>query len=128
METSLVKKWVQELRSGKYEQGHGVLKRERPDGTKYCCLGVLCELVGVEWSDSPDFLHAKAAVYNNDDSDIELPGRLMSHVGLDDDFMTELTMLNDGGELERDSVTTLYESHTFSQIADIIEERLLGEQ
>jgi hypothetical protein len=35
-------KWVAALRSGKYEQGKGYLKREN----KYCCLGVLCDLCG----------------------------------------------------------------------------------
>lgn len=40
------KKWIDALRSGKYLQARGELRRE---GTvpAYCCLGVLCEL-GVE--------------------------------------------------------------------------------
>lgn len=33
--------WLQALRSGKYEQAQGFLKRGRKD---YCCLGVLCEI------------------------------------------------------------------------------------
>jgi hypothetical protein len=32
--------WIEELRSGRYEQGREALK----DGDEYCCLGVLCEL------------------------------------------------------------------------------------
>ena len=35
------KAWVDALRSGKYEQGKEILKR---DG-KYCCLGVLCDIL-----------------------------------------------------------------------------------
>lgn len=37
------KKWVAALRSGKYKQGRGALKK---DG-KYCCLGVACEISGL---------------------------------------------------------------------------------
>ena len=35
-------KWAEALKSGKYEQGRGWLR----DGSKYCCLGVLCEVQG----------------------------------------------------------------------------------
>ena len=43
-------KWVDALRSGKYEQGHGQLRK----GDRYCCLGVACdvyiqEMGGGEW-------------------------------------------------------------------------------
>ena len=34
-------KWVAALRSGKYQQGRGVLR----NGDKFCCLGVACDLI-----------------------------------------------------------------------------------
>lgn len=37
--------WVAALRSGEFEQTQGQLK----SGDAYCCLGVQCELYGVEW-------------------------------------------------------------------------------
>ena len=38
-------KWVKALRSGKYHQGKGKLKKKNGNGkTYYCCLGVLREL------------------------------------------------------------------------------------
>jgi hypothetical protein len=40
------KLWVEALRSGEYKQTSGALKDEF-DG--YCCLGVLCEISGLEW-------------------------------------------------------------------------------
>lgn len=40
-------RWVKTLMSGKYSQDTSFLKTD--DG--YCCLGVLCELEGVEWSE-----------------------------------------------------------------------------
>lgn len=36
--------WIEALRSGKYEQTQGTLKRDQ----KYCCLGVLQEITGCE--------------------------------------------------------------------------------
>ena len=45
MDAKLKAKWVKALRSGKYRQGTGRLKREREDGEdEYCCLGVLREI------------------------------------------------------------------------------------
>lgn len=40
MNKEIKKLWIEALRSGKYKQGKGKLKR---DG-KYCCLGVLCAI------------------------------------------------------------------------------------
>jgi hypothetical protein len=40
---AIAMRWVKALRSGKYKQGTGHLKRR----SGYCCLGVLCELRGV---------------------------------------------------------------------------------
>jgi hypothetical protein len=38
-------KWVTALRSGKYEQGQGQLATLYTNhNTKYCCLGVLCDI------------------------------------------------------------------------------------
>lgn len=42
-------KWVAALRSGDYKQGHGSLKLVDPKTgeNQYCCLGVLCEVMGI---------------------------------------------------------------------------------
>jgi hypothetical protein len=42
-EQEVITEWLRALRSGEYKQGRRVLKDD--DGA-YCCLGVLCELVG----------------------------------------------------------------------------------
>jgi hypothetical protein len=41
MNAAVKAKWLEALRSGEYEQGMGALKK---DG-KYCCLGVLCDVL-----------------------------------------------------------------------------------
>lgn len=40
MDKHLKKRWVTALRSGQYTQGTGCLR----NGSKFCCLGVLCDL------------------------------------------------------------------------------------
>lgn len=49
MKQSIAKRWVKALRSGKYKQGRGKLRRVEDEVTKHCCLGVLCELRGVRF-------------------------------------------------------------------------------
>lgn len=44
-------RWVEALRSERYEQGAGYLRAAED---MYCCLGVLCDLIAPdEWSDEP---------------------------------------------------------------------------
>jgi CubicO group peptidase (beta-lactamase class C family) len=42
MNKSLKRKWIQNLRSGKYKQGTSCLRSE---ANNFCCLGVLCDTV-----------------------------------------------------------------------------------
>lgn len=44
MKQNIMKRWVNALRSGKYKQGTGALRQETKTTTKFCCLGVLCDL------------------------------------------------------------------------------------
>jgi len=44
MKPQIKEKWIAALRSGKYKQGHAVLKQTYDDQDLYCCLGVLCDL------------------------------------------------------------------------------------
>jgi hypothetical protein len=48
MNTTVAKKWVKALRSGKFKQGHNFLKTSRKNKVRHCCLGVLCELYDQE--------------------------------------------------------------------------------
>lgn len=53
MDEAIKAKWLEALRSGKYRQTTGRLRREEKEGTGYCCLGVLCDLSGLgEWQGS----------------------------------------------------------------------------
>ena len=87
-------KWVKALRSGKYRQCTGRLERNK----KYCCLGVLRNLI-------------------NPDSRLEQKGehvlhtRHLNYVGLHHDTQESLAQRNDDG-------------WSFRKIADYIEQRL----
>jgi hypothetical protein len=47
MNAQVKAEWVAALRSGKYQQGKGALKRKKRNGViHHCCLGVLLEVLG----------------------------------------------------------------------------------
>ena len=48
----LWQKWIAALRSGKYEQGKGIL---RDSSDKFCCLGVACNIYDPDgWEKEPN--------------------------------------------------------------------------
>jgi hypothetical protein len=52
MKPEIRDRWTAALRSGEYEQGR---RRLRTNGDRFCCLGVLCDVVGVDldpWADA----------------------------------------------------------------------------
>ena len=98
-------KWLAALRSGEYTRATGALKNR--DG--YCCLGVLCEALSVEFENSALFLPRKAVKLS----------------GLSQGSQSLLANLNDGCS---DDVTPRgYEDCvgiSFNSLADFIEEKL----
>lgn len=113
--------WTAALRSGKYRQGTGVLKNLSGD---YCCLGVACEVLGLEFTTSDLAMDPYVVDERGDAHTAFLPpateDAISSHYPdllggtatrwkgpLDYSLVT----LNDGGE------------HDFNQIADVIDIR-----
>lgn len=99
-------KWVEMLRSGKYEQGKN---RLRGIDNKYCCLGVLCELAVQEKVINPPVLMGQEYAY--DDDTVELTHRIKdwsgirSHSGAYEDG--NLARDNDAGMLFKDIANTI---------------------
>lgn len=129
METEELKKqWTEALRSDKFKQGRGFLKKEDDDGVIcHCCLGVLAEVAGEE------FVEGMCPVYDEDTGEVvkeqkkfgirdvrydmapnylTLTLPLREKIGITQDQMDVLTGMNDEN---RDS---------FAKIADYIEENL----
>jgi hypothetical protein len=106
MTPELKAKWITALRSGDYRQGIGALKRESHNGGEsFCCIGVLCEVGGVE-------AEAGGGYWFYDGSEIELSIELRERFGLTAAHQSTLIQLNDE---RRDS---------FAEIADYIEREL----
>lgn len=100
MNPKIKEKWVKALRSGRYKQGRGRLKR----GDKYCCLGVLCKIMRLKSRDNQ--ILSENIV---DKAGLDFP--LGNPVKYKDETHS-LTYLND------------FVGLSFKEIADIIEEQL----
>lgn len=76
-------KWVAALRSGNYQQGSGDLRHD----DRFCCLGVLCDLVDpTKWDDIDRY----------EDADSYPPDDVLRIVGLEIADCHQLAHLNDG--------------------------------
>lgn len=90
MKAELKKRWVEALRSGKYKQGKGKLC---VDG-KFCCLGVLLDVMGKQWTASPgSFDNAKKM--SGTTSSNYLDDDLLREAGLSGGWQMRLASLND---------------------------------
>jgi hypothetical protein len=113
METRLKEAWISALRSGEYKQGKGTLRTAEG---KYCCLGVLGEIL--EKTDEASFTLAEnAACYVIRDSvgsgsTTQLPNTLLEKIGLHDLAQEDLIEMNDD------------QGYSFKQISNWIKEYL----
>lgn len=123
------KKWVEALRSDKYEQTTGFLKRNNG----YCCLGVLCDLAGEEfvprssvYAEPGTFeIHLGKDEYGCFHGEaLDATQKAMDFVGLRTDIGSFEQVHGDDGEIIGEHTTLADENDagaSFSEIADIIE-------
>ena len=105
------KRWVEALRSGKYEQGRGYLK----EGNKFCAFGVACELIR-------DKLHIATyrGITRYDNSNVIAPSRVRIALGMDRTNSTGYFVDSNG---YTNSIILLSDSDVpFTEIADLIEQ------
>lgn len=102
MDANLKAKWIEALRGNKYKQIAGTLR----EGDQFCCLGVLCDVMGARWSSLGD-----AYVDGDDLQSFLLSDRLRQRIGLSDAAQSVLYGMNDSGR-------------PFPEIADYIEANL----
>ena len=114
MKKEIAELWVKALRSGKYAQGVGCLRRvEHKDNqitNQFCCLGVLCDLYdSTRWDEvigGETKSYVGYAAGREDRSFYRLPYGVSSWAGItnrktsgpDGDGETQLMRLNDAGE------------------------------
>lgn len=110
MDAQLKQKWLEALRSGKYEQGSGVLRTET---NRFCCLGVLCDVVDpTGWLDvelvdtSIKGLELEIDAYpykhGSDVSETTLPDELKAQLRLAQADISALIEMNDSGRSFRE--------------------------
>lgn len=78
MNKRIKKSWIKALRSGKYEQGEGALRK----GDQFCCLGVLCDLHAKATGDQWD---ADSNGYSYHGARAMLPEAVANWAGINDD-------------------------------------------
>ena len=100
MNPEIKQKWVEALRSGKYEQGNECLRK----GDKFCCLGVFCEVV------APGLYHNRSAT---------IPNPIANQFGIE----AAPSVRYKGGTRSLWALND-EEGLTFNERADIIEEQL----
>jgi hypothetical protein len=133
MKPSVKKKWLEALRSGKYKQARGTLRKLAGRDAAFCCLGVLCELhrkaVGTgSWSEDDGHWRYLGEISR-------LPREVAKWAGLESynpevsfgGVNCRLSTLNDGfgGDMSStDERRSKIEPQTFENVALIIEEQL----
>lgn len=147
MHEPIMRRWVEALRSGKYEQTHQKLRNATMDltnpdgplvpGPRFCCLGVLCDLFiedhpgRAEW-----FIHDTECLFKlnspNWTAAACLPDEVRKWAGMFDQFGLPVTVearsslenvrLADGGKLGYCTLAGANDhSLPFPQMADFIE-------
>lgn len=130
MKKEIKERWVAALRSGDYPQGTGFLQAIDKYGSRFCCLGVLCDLAeqdGVIKQAEPlaNVNGNEVHVTYNDSSPTAINGKTASLLprpvqewsGLDSTY----PLLSGGGRFY--ALIDLNDEGTpFEEIADIIEE------
>lgn len=101
MDKELKAKWVAALRSGEYVQGHG---RLRDVNDHYCCIGVLCKLMGLY---------------------VMVSSESLSDPRINDLYHKANEVVGDSAPLwKRNDGCAGHKRHTFPEIADYIEANL----
>lgn len=116
--------WVQELRSGKYRQGPGLLNKIDSWGSTFCCLGVLAVSCGAEYHyDDGVLTTAGSRTTLNDDWFYKI-------TGLTPPIQSLLARMNDIGISFEDIANILDVSQGFDSILSdartIIEQRIIN--
>jgi hypothetical protein len=130
MQLDVIRKWVDALRSGNYQQAKGYLKRKRQDGSVgFCCLGVLGDIVSPSaWSKwSPD--NPRFQSWNGKEEQLpeDVWYEYVGDVFKSEPYETDGNIYEDEQEVcTQELLATKNDSgYTFDQIANLIEETYL---
>lgn len=119
--TEGMRKWIDTLRSGRYDQGYGQLRTATPLGrVYYCCLGVACEVY--RKSGNPGEWNSETCFSVGDERSITgLPRPVANWLGLDD---PDPALTDDVGGYKFSAIRANDDDNwPFDQIADALEKR-----
>ncbi len=135
MNKEIGQQWVDDLRSGKYNQGIGYLCQLHNNSNDYCCLGVLAEqalksgIVDDKRCDDVDY-DVDVKAFNGCQS--TLPAAIIKWADINPIVLISPEAGQEGFSIlvqrgkQRSSLDTLNDNGmSFSKIADLIEEQLL---
>jgi len=115
LDRDVKRKWLAALRSGEFEKGQHCLY----DGDSYCCLGVLCKVIGAEERHTDGDERVEFGSNDNDKEGFNwgyLSQGLLDEVGITDDDQRVLSTMNDR------------QNKSFKTIARVIERNILTRQ
>lgn len=111
MNVDIGKKWVAALRGGSYSQTTKVLF----DGEGYCCLGVLCSVLGYPFlSSGPSLSRPGEESFACEGAETFLPDAVRQSTGITAQAESDLVNLNDS------------QGSTFLEIAEYIEANMVS--
>lgn len=100
-------KWLEALRSGKYEQGHYDLRRKNG----YCCLGVLCDIIDPSaWNKVSESEKYTTYTWGPKGDAGYLSSALQTELGMSNEDMWELMGMNDGGDYDFNGIAERIET------------------
>lgn len=132
MKRQLFNDWIAALRSGKYHQAHGTL---RDNNGGYCCLGVLCNVAGLEeiehYGDDDEVIDVEFVYQTTDTVSIGtecLPTAFAMDLGIEEAGNQIGVDPNSSKDEGRKLALAYMNDHgkTFAEIADILEQNPLA--
>jgi hypothetical protein len=109
MNAEIKQKWLAALRSGQYEQGRCALRTDEGGQRRYCCLGVLCDLIDpTKWLIGAP---GSPVAYQHDTS-TGLPSPEVAELaGLSSAQLRELAHMNDAARANFRQIANWIEEH-----------------
>ena len=106
MKPALINEWITALRSGDYLQGKGALRQ----GDSFCCLGVLADIIGLEWEEGRPSYFVRDLSGQHKQEDV-IPDEAAEHIGLRVNTQKHLSSMNDEQGCDFNEIATWIEQH-----------------
>lgn len=107
MKKEIADKWVEALRSGNYKQGMSALRSKEDE---YCCLGVLCEVLGLEAKIS---IHNTTYIYDGRGDLLPRTARELANMKSENGSVYGYILANSDNELFSEKEEEYFDNNTY---------------